>query len=104
MLSFLKKLFGYQELDYTELMSRGAIILDVRSPHEFSQGHVNQAINLPLHEIRKNIQEIKKQKKPIITCCRSGARSGSAASMLRSAGVEVYNGGSWNRVDQALKK
>ena len=33
--------------------------------------------------------------KPIITVCQSGARSGMAKGILKSAGIEVYNGGSW---------
>ena len=102
MLSFLKKLFGQETLDYSALMNRGAIIIDVRTPLEYSRGHVSESINLPLNEIRGNITEIKKQNKPIITCCRSGARSGSAASILKNAGIEAYNGGSWNQVNRAL--
>jgi len=33
--------------------------------------------------------------KPIVFCCASGMRSGSAASMLKREGIEAYNGGSW---------
>lgn len=33
--------------------------------------------------------------KPIITVCQSGARSGMAKGILKAAGIEVYNGGSW---------
>jgi rhodanese-related sulfurtransferase len=32
----------------------------------------------------------------VITVCRSGSRSGMAKSILKSAGIEVYNGGPWN--------
>jgi phage shock protein E len=31
----------------------------------------------------------------VITCCASGMRSGSATAILKQAGVEAYNGGSW---------
>ena len=102
MFSFIKNLIKKEELNYSELMERDALIIDVRQPHEFNGGHVDGALNIPLNEIRNNIREIKQQNKPVITCCRSGARSGSAAGILKSGGVEVYNGGSWNQVQNAL--
>jgi rhodanese-related sulfurtransferase len=40
--------------------------------------------------------------KPIITCCRSGARSGMAKSVLAAAGVEVSNGGAWFMLEKKL--
>ena len=103
MFTFIKNLFKKEELNYSELINRGAIIIDVRQPHEFSRGHVEGAINIPLNEMMSNIREIKQQNKPIITCCRSGARSGNAAATLKSAGIEVYNGGSWNQVQNSIK-
>ena len=103
MFSFIKNLISKKELNYSELKERGVLIVDVRQPHEFNSGHVDGAINIPLNEIRNNVREIKQQNKPIVTCCRSGARSGSAAATLKSVGVEVYNGGSWNQVQSALK-
>lgn len=103
MISFIKKMLGFEELDYTGLMERGAIIIDVRTPQEFKQGHVKKAINIPLSDISRSIKKIKQKNKPIITCCRSGARSGNAASTLKSAGIEVYNGGSWNSVRDAIR-
>lgn len=104
MFSFIKNLIKKEELNYSELMSRSALIIDVRTPQEFAQGHVNDAINIPLHNIMDNIKEIKKQNKPIITCCRSGARSGKAAATLKSAGIEVYNGGSYISLKERIKQ
>ena len=103
MISFIKKILGFQDLNYAELMERGAIIIDVRTPQEFKQGHVKKSINIPLYDINKSIKKLKQKNKPIITCCRSGARSGNAAATLKSAGIEVYNGGSWNSVRDAIK-
>ena len=103
MISFIKKMLGLIELDYAELMERGAIIIDVRTPQEFKQGHVKKAINIPLSDISRSVEKIKQKNKPVITCCRSGARSGNAAATLKSAGIEVYNGGSWNSVRDGLR-
>ncbi len=103
MFSFIKKLFGIEEMNYGELMEREAVIIDVRTAHEYKQGHVKNSINIPLSDIGRSIKKIKQKNKPIITCCRSGARSGSAATALKDAGVEAYNGGSWNSVQNALR-
>jgi rhodanese-related sulfurtransferase len=72
------------------------MIIDVRSPQEFDAGHVKNSKNIPLQTIQKAIPELKKSGKVVITVCRSGSRSGMAKSILKSAGIEVYNGGSWN--------
>lgn len=101
MLAFLKKIFNNASLDYKDLLERGAIIIDVRTPGEFAQGHVKNSINIPLNAIQNNLVKIRAYDKPIITCCRSGMRSGSAATILNKAGIEAYNGGSWNQVQRA---
>ena len=94
MFNFIKKLFG-PGTDFKTLQQQGAVIIDVRTPGEFSGGHIKGAINIPVDSIRSKINDIKKKGKPVITCCASGMRSGSATSMLKQAGVEAYNGGSW---------
>lgn len=81
-----------------EMLKNGALIVDVRTPDEYKSGHIKQSVNIPLNQIPNKVNELKRKNKPIITCCRSGARSGMAADMLRKAGVEVENGGPWNSV------
>lgn len=71
-----------------------ASIVDVRTPSEYEEGHFEGAVNIPLNELSQRINEFKEMKKPIVTYCRSGARSGMAASILKQNGLnEVYNGG-----------
>jgi len=94
MFSFLKKLCG-PGVDFKVLKDNGAIIIDVRSPQEFDNGHIQGSKNIPVNVIQRELNTIKKWGKPIITVCQSGARSGMAKSALKAAGVEVYNGGSW---------
>ena len=94
MINFIKKLFG-PGTDFKALQQQGAVIIDVRTAGEFNGGHIKGAINIPVDSIRSKINDIKKKGKPVITCCASGMRSGSATSMLKQAGVEAYNGGSW---------
>lgn len=94
-MSFLKNLFGLgPKVDYKEVMSNGAVIVDVRTKGEFKGGHIDGSINIPLPELNKKLNKLDKSK-TIITCCASGVRSGSAKNILKSSGFEAYNGGSW---------
>ncbi len=102
MLTFLKKLFGGTPVNYKELISNGAIIADVRSASEYKEGHIPGSKNLPLDSIQKKVAELKKLNKPVITVCRSGARSGMAKNILKSAGIDVYNGGPWTSLKTKL--
>lgn len=103
MINFFQKIFG-SKVDFVELVNNGAVIIDVRTPAEFSAGHIKGAINIPVDKIGNHIEKIKKYEKPIITCCRSGARSGMAASILKSKGIEAYNGGPWDTLNNKIKK
>jgi rhodanese-related sulfurtransferase len=103
MLAFLKKLFGITTVDFKELVSKGAVILDVRSVNEFKSGHISGSRNFPVETIRNKVSDIKKLNKPVITVCRSGARSGMAKSILKSAGIEVYNGGPWTSLQSKIR-
>jgi rhodanese-related sulfurtransferase len=102
MLGFLKKLFGGTSVNYKELVSNGAIILDVRSAGEYKAGHIPGSKNFPLDNIRSKVEDLKKLNKPVITVCRSGSRSGIAKGILKSAGIEVYNGGPWTSLKSKL--
>lgn len=92
-------IFG-KKADLQEVISNGAVILDVRSKGEYQSGHLKNSINIPVDTLEQNIKKIKKDK-PVITCCASGARSASALRILKANGFEeVYNGGAWT----SLKK
>lgn len=100
MLSLLKKLFKTTEVDLSQLIKDGATIIDVRSKGEFATGHVKGSINIPLEQIATSIDKLKSYNH-IITCCRSGNRSGMAMRTLKSKGLKnVTNGGSWQNVNQ----
>jgi rhodanese-related sulfurtransferase len=99
MLTILKNLLGIgPKVDLNELMASGAIIVDVRTPAEYKDGHLKGAINLPLQTLGNNLNKLKKDQ-VIITCCRSGSRSGMAKRMLKANGFEqVHNGGPWTNL------
>lgn len=69
-------------------------IIDVRETWEYEQDHYPGAVNIPLTLVPLRLSEIRDMPKPILLYCRSGNRSGMAASMLRNAGIaEAYNAG-----------
>jgi rhodanese-related sulfurtransferase len=97
--NFIKKLLGMPSSDdLAAYAQKGAVIIDVRTPGEFQSGHGKNSKNIPLDRIGKEASKIKAMNKPVIVCCRSGARSGQAASILKGAGVDVINGGPWQNV------
>ena len=105
MFDFLKKIFGgSSSVDYKVLISQGAVIVDVRTPVEFKSGHIKGAVNIPLDQVKSKVADLKKKGKPIIACCRSGNRSGMAKGILTSAGIECYNGGAWNRLNNKISQ
>lgn len=63
------------------------LILDVRTPQEFSKGHIEGAINIPHTELSGRLSEITEDKSDeIVVHCRSGVRAGIAEKILTSAG------------------
>ncbi len=94
-MGLLDFLFGNKNKIIEDFMSRDAIIIDVRTKAEFEMGAIPGSKNIPLQIINSKIKDIKKFKRPVITCCASGIRSGSAASILKNQGIEAMNGGGW---------
>ena len=76
------------------LESTEAIILDVREPYEYQEGHINGAINIPLSAILVEIDQIKDiQGKKIVLQCKVGGRSMRACQLLQAEGFthDVWN-------------
>lgn len=92
-------MFGLFKNKVKEALRKGAVIIDVRTPHEFDNGKVPGSVNIPVDRISSNIERIRSMKKPIVLVCGSGARSSQAKNILKSSGInDVYNGGSWESV------
>jgi len=81
-----------------ELVDNGHPIVDVRTPAEYQAGHVSGSVNIPLDTVKRNLNKLKKMQQPIIMCCKSGARSGMAVGIVRQAGIEAVNAGSWKNI------
>lgn len=108
----------YREVDVAggvELARSGYLVIDVREPEEWQEGHVAGATHLPLGEVAARIGEVVPDPStPILLYCRSGARSGRAAAWLTQLGYsDVVNlngfsagwrdaGGDWEEPPGAL--
>ncbi|HHU93236.1 MAG TPA: FAD-dependent oxidoreductase, partial [Halanaerobiaceae bacterium] len=74
-----------------ELVENDAFILDVREKGEYRTGHIKNAINIPLSELRDRLDEIPRDQ-PVYVHCRSAQRSYFAVMALQELGFEnVYN-------------
>lgn len=65
-------------------------ILDVRTVEEYNLSHIDGAINIPLDELRENLEKLEKSKE-IIVHCHSGLRSYLACRILQQKGYNVKN-------------
>ena len=65
----------------------GELIIDVRTPEEFAQGHIAGAVNIPIEVLG----DAELPEGPVMTTCGSGGRGGRAAEALVEAGREAYS-------------
>ena len=68
------------------LSTEGAVLLDVRTPEEYAEGHIEGSKNIPLQSIEKTESVITDKSTPLFVNCRSGARSAQATSILKRMG------------------
>ena len=80
-------------------------LIDVRTVQEFGSGHVENAKNIPLHELSQRIGKITPNKEtPLLLYCRSGSRSGHAKKVLNKQGYKtVLNLGSLHRATEIMR-
>ncbi|GAB2662887.1 rhodanese-like domain-containing protein [Arenimonas aestuarii] len=73
------------------------LLLDVRSPEEFAQGHLPGAVLIPHDQLAARLDEIDRDRW-VLVYCRSGKRASMAQDILEDAGIEVRQvEGSWLR-------
>ena len=69
-----------------------AMLVDVRTPEEYREGHIPGSINVPLQQIEDIDLEVSDMSTPLYVYCRSGARSRQATALLKEIGHEdVHN-------------
>ena len=83
-----RKVTAIPSIPAADLASRAdrATVLDVRSQPEWNEAHVPGALHVPLAELEARMSELR-GRQPLVTYCQSGARSATAASLLRASGI-----------------
>ncbi|MGN0202960.1 MAG: rhodanese-like domain-containing protein [Coprococcus sp.] len=99
-LDFIKKSdINQGVIEYSGL--KGAILLDVRTPEEYREGHIPNSRNVPLQTINRITQVTDNKDTPLFVYCYSGSRSRQAVSALQKmgytkvkniGGIASYNG------------
>jgi phage shock protein E len=85
--------------DAADLLKKGAVVVDVRKPAEFSSGHLSQACNMPVDEIEGlSTEKLKDKNRAILVHCKTGLRSKKAKEKLTRMGyTHVFDLGSYER-------
>ena len=72
-------------VEVNAMLGDGALLVDVRFPDEFAEGHVEGAVNIPAPDLRTRHPELPADR-PLVVMCRTGQRSSLACSLLKRAG------------------
>ena len=87
----LNILYGrYEQVHVSEvrgLVEQNAVIIDVREENEFAKGHLVNAVNIPLSQLRDRMEEVPKDV-PVYVHCRSSQRSYNALMALQNSGFD----------------
>ena len=94
---------GYKQISQDEAMKimeeeSGYLIVDVRRPDEFAEGHIEGAINVPNEGIAEEMpEELPDKDQLLLIYCRTGRRSKEASEKLAKIGYKnVYEFGGIN--------
>ena len=71
-----------------ELVGQGWVLLDVRTPEEYRQGHPELARNIPVQELARRVAELGPPSTRVVVYCQSGGRSATAVDILRRNGFQ----------------
>ncbi len=80
-------------LAVAKMNNTDSIIVDVRDPHEYIKGHIENSLNLPLNKFSETVNKLEQYKKQtVIIVCQTGTRSISACKTLTKENFEnVFN-------------
>ncbi|MEI8280440.1 MAG: rhodanese-like domain-containing protein [Bacteroidota bacterium] len=106
----IKETIPVEQFEKKLTESPTAQLLDVRTPEEYNDGHLKNAVNMNFRDdnFKEQVSKLDKTK-PVFVYCLSGGRSGNAAKMLQEMNFkEVYNmdGGimRWEQAGKATEK
>ena len=94
--------FSVEERAWQKIRA-GALLVDVRTPGEYVQGHLEDALNIPFDQIEDRLAELGEDNdREIVIYCRSGRRSGIAEVTLRKLEFKnLFNAGGYQQLLRA---
>lgn len=102
---------GVSAGEATQLINRrNAVVIDLRSADDFTNGHLPSSRNLPFSELEAKIgQFVKNRSNPVLLVCQTGQQSSKAAGIVKNAGfaeVHVLDGGvnAWQQAGMPVVK
>lgn len=94
---------GHKTKRIKELLHK-ATIVDLRSNEEYRNGHLSNAMNIPLEKLVKSEKRLGKKNAPVVVYCASALRCIQGVRILKTMGFsKVINGGTLAQM-QALSK
>tara|TARA_R110002126_G_scaffold165373_1_gene313236 strand:- start:1542 stop:1925 length:384 start_codon:yes stop_codon:yes gene_type:complete len=100
------KIYRYNTIDKDlgKKVTKGAIILDVRTNSEYRKSHIEGSVNISLGTIRERYIELDSTK-TYITYCSHGLRSVKVKNILKDKGFKkVFNGGAMSDLESIIEK
>ncbi|MBE6542907.1 MAG: hypothetical protein E7675_00760 [Ruminococcaceae bacterium] len=93
--------YGIGPMGAKHLVSKGAVLLDVRTPEEYARGHIEGALNLDYSKIATDVEKLVANKEQaVIVYCSAAKRSTQAVEAMIKLGYKnVYNLGSMSNYD-----
>ncbi len=90
---------SYKDLEVEEFAQMlsdrqdGVLLLDVRTPEEFAEGHIPGALNVNWfdEDFLEQLESVLRKDIPVLVYCRGGNRSARAAALIQSSGYRAYN-------------
>jgi phage shock protein E len=100
----LKRLTQLNPTSARAWLSKGALVIDVRSEAEYREEHLPGTVNIPLDRLGDEIaRRAPNREQPLLLHCRSGARSGRGTSVLKQMGYHnVFNLGSYGSAEKII--
>ena len=74
--------------DLSKALDKGAVVVDVREPDEYTEGHVPDVVHIPVGDLPDRVGELDPDQ-PVYVICASGNRSADMTDYLTSAGFDA---------------
>ncbi|MDQ1098075.1 MULTISPECIES: rhodanese-like domain-containing protein [Chryseobacterium] len=103
MLSACKNIASISQTDnrLTDIINSADVVLvDVRIPEQYREGTADRAVNIPLRELPKRINELKGKK--VVVFCNKGIQADQAMQILKKNRIKAYDGTTWKNI-QAIQ-